>query len=107
MQKSLARYKPVPLHLDPPRAIRAADVLKAIGHPVRLRLVALLCEGNRNVSELATLLDLKQCIVSQQLAILRRERLVAAVRESGMAVYHLAEPRLHDMFRCLESCAFV
>jgi DNA-binding transcriptional ArsR family regulator len=105
MRKSLGRDIKIPLYLDSRRAARAADVLKALAHPIRLRLVRLLCEGNRNVSELSRILELKQSIVSQQLAILRRERLVAAVRVGGMAVYHLAEAHLHDVIHCLESCA--
>lgn len=80
-------------------------MLKAIGHPIRLRLVALLCEGTRSVSELSSILEQKQSIVSQQLAILRRERLVAAVRTGGLAIYHVTEPHLRQMVRCLESCS--
>lgn len=107
MHRSLGRDKPIRIYLDTARSNRAADVLKAVGHPVRLRLIALLCDGDRNVTELASLLDLKQSIVSQQLAILRRERLVAAERAGGMSVYHLTEPHLRDMVRCLESCTLL
>jgi len=105
MPRSPARDVRIPLYLDQLRASHAADVLKALAHPIRLRLVALLCKGNHNVSELTSVLALKQSIVSQQLAILRRERLVATVRVKGMAVYHVAEPQMHDMVRCLERCA--
>ena len=76
-----------------------------MGHPIRLCLVALLSEKRHNVSELTSILEVKQSIVSQQLAILRRERLVAAVRIEGMAVYYVLEPQLRAMVRCLERCA--
>jgi DNA-binding transcriptional ArsR family regulator len=53
-------------------------VPKAVGNPVRLRIVAALCEGEENVGGLAERLDLKQAIVSQQLRILRMSGLVKA-----------------------------
>jgi ArsR family transcriptional regulator len=79
-------------------------VLKAIANPIRLRLVAALCEASHSVSELVSLLELKQSIVSQQLGILRRQRLVAPTRVGGLAIYRVTEPHLHEMLRCLESC---
>jgi ArsR family transcriptional regulator len=81
-----------------------AETVKAIGHPVRLRILALLCSGGRNVSDMARDLDIPQAIVSQQLRILRLSRLVVASREEGFAVYALAEPRLVQLVACLEGC---
>lgn len=87
-----------------PRAARLAEVLKALAHPTRLRIVAALCEGEESVIGLAERLDLKQAIVSQQLRILRMSHLVAATRQEGFSRYALAEPRLRDLVTCLEGC---
>jgi DNA-binding transcriptional ArsR family regulator len=87
-----------------PRAAHLADVLKALAHPARLGIVAILCEGEESVIGLAERLDLKQAIVSQQLRILRMSHLVAATRQAGFARYALAEPRLRDLVKCLEGC---
>ncbi len=81
-----------------------AETVKAIGHPVRLRILAILCSGERNVTDMARDLELPQAIVSQQLRILRLSRLVDASRADGFAVYRLAEPRLVNLVACLESC---
>jgi ArsR family transcriptional regulator len=89
---------------DRPRASFLADVLKALAHPVRLRIVAALCEGETSVIGLAERLGLRQAIVSQQLRILRMSGLVAAVRSRGFSLYALAEPRLRDLVSCLEGC---
>ncbi len=89
---------------DRPRAAFLADVLKALAHPARLRIVAALCEGETNVIGLAERLGLRQAIVSQQLRILRMSGLVAAERRRGFAVYALAQPRLRDLVACLEGC---
>jgi ArsR family transcriptional regulator len=90
---------------DEARLARVVDVLKAVAHPVRLRIVAVLREGERNVNGLADLLGTNQAIVSQQLRILRMCGLVEVTREGGFAVYRLAEPHLDDLLRCMESCA--
>ena len=87
-----------------PRAAHLADILKALAHPARLRIVAALCEGQESVIGLAERLDLKQAIVSQQLRILRMSRLVEATRENGFSLYGLAEPRLRELMRCLDGC---
>jgi DNA-binding transcriptional ArsR family regulator len=87
-----------------PRAQHLADILKALAHPVRLRIVAALCEGAESVIGLAERLDIKQAIVSQQLRILRMSHLVSATRENGFSRYGLAEPRLRDLVRCLDGC---
>ena len=87
-----------------PRAAHLAEVLKALAHPARLRIVAMLCGGEETVIGLAERLDLKQAIVSQQLRILRMSGLVAATRQDGFSRYALAEPRLRDLVTCLEGC---
>jgi len=87
-----------------PRAAHLADVLKALAHPERLRIVAALCEEEQSVNGLAARLGLPQAAVSQQLRILRMSGLVAAERGGGFARYGLAEPRLRDLLACLEGC---
>lgn len=89
---------------DRPRAVYLADVLKALAHPERLRIVAVLCEGERNVIGLAERLDLPQAIVSQHLRILRMSGLVAAERLRGFSIYGLAQKRLRALVQCLEGC---
>jgi DNA-binding transcriptional ArsR family regulator len=81
-----------------------AEILKALAHPIRLRIVDALCDGDANVGELAVKLGVRQAILSQQLRILRMGGLVEAERENGFASYRLAEPRLKGLVRCLEKC---
>ena len=81
-----------------------ATILKAMGHPIRLQIVALLCERDTHVNALADQIGAPQSAVSQQLGILRMRGLVARRRESGLAVYSLAEPRLRTLVECMEGC---
>lgn len=83
---------------------RKVQVLKAIAHPVRFRIVTRLCAGTSHVNGLAEELDVPQTIISQQLRILRMSELVDVQRSSGFAVYRLAEPHLKSLIRCMDRC---
>jgi len=68
-------------------AERATEFLKALAHQSRLMILCILAEGEKSVSELEELLSLRQPTVSQQLARLRGDGLVATRRE-GKAIYY-------------------
>ena len=65
----------------------ASDFLKALAHETRLMILCCLAEGEKSVSELEGIIQLRQPNVSQQLARLRLDGLVAARRE-GRTVYY-------------------
>jgi ArsR family transcriptional regulator len=96
--------RPQPISSDAERANHVAEVLKAVAHPLRLRIVASLCEGEAHVGALADKLGASQAIVSQQLRILRSHGLVAATRTGGFARYRLVEKNLRGLVRCMENC---
>jgi DNA-binding transcriptional ArsR family regulator len=87
------------------RAGEVAEILKAVAHPLRLRIIALLCKSEAEVNALAEQLGAPQAIVSQQLRILRMHRLVRASRANGRATYQLLESRLRDLVNCMEHCS--
>ena len=71
-------------------AKRASDFLKALAHESRLMILCILAEGEKSVSELEDLLSLRQPTVSQQLARLRVDGLVATRRDGKVIYYSLA-----------------
>ena len=71
-------------------AKRASDFLKALAHESRLLMLCILAEGEKSVSELEGLLDLRQPTVSQQLARLRADGLVSTRRAGKTIHYNLA-----------------
>jgi DNA-binding transcriptional ArsR family regulator len=71
-------------------AKRASDFLKALAHESRLMILCILAEGEKSVSELETILSLRQPTVSQQLARLRSEGLVTTRRDGKAIYYNLA-----------------
>src|SRR5512145_3102921 len=94
-----------PLRSDAKRAGHIAELLKAVAHPLRIRIVAVLCTGEETVGDLAERVEAPQPIVSQQLRILRAQGLVEATRADGFAVYRIAEPALYDLVCCMEKCS--
>jgi ArsR family transcriptional regulator len=85
-------------------AARRSETLKALGHPIRLRIVDLLNIRPHSVGELAESLSTDSAIVSQQLKILRLSGLVRAERRNGFSYYSLAMPQLSRLLECLMSC---
>jgi ArsR family transcriptional regulator len=86
-------------------AAQRAGVLRALGNPVRLRIVALLCgAGETTVGAMAETLQLPQSSISRQLAWLRLHELVEVRRDGGFSYYSIAIPQLATLLGCLESC---
>jgi DNA-binding transcriptional ArsR family regulator len=72
------------------KARRASAFLKALAHESRLLILCSLAEGEKSVTELERFLAQRQPAVSQQLARLRTDGLVAARREGKTIYYRLA-----------------
>jgi DNA-binding transcriptional ArsR family regulator len=83
---------------------RAADVVRCLGHPLRLRLLEALEAGERTVSELQTHARAGQAAVSQQLAALKARDIVAARREGVRVYYRIVEPKVHSILNCIRAC---
>lgn len=71
-------------------AKRATEFLKALAHESRLMMLCILAEGEKSVTELEQLLELRQPTVSQQLARLRADGLVTSRRDGKTIYYTLA-----------------
>jgi len=69
----------------------AADLLRALGNPIRLAIVDALGVEPCCVHELVELLDASQPLVSQHLRVLRGARLVSTERRGKEVVYALAD----------------
>ncbi len=72
----------------------ASELLKALAHETRLLILCLLIEGRKSVGELERLLELRQPLISQQLARLRADDLVQAERDGKNIYYSIARPEV-------------
>lgn len=84
-------------------ADRAADFLKALANRNRLTILCLLSQGERSVSDLEAFLGIRQPTLSQQLAVLREENLVATRRDGKTIYYSLASDEAHQVIGLLYS----
>jgi DNA-binding transcriptional ArsR family regulator len=79
----------------------ASEFLKALSHETRLLILCMLMEGEKSVSELEEMLDLRQPAVSQQLARLRADNLVETRRDGKNVYYTLARPEVIEVIGAL------
>jgi ArsR family transcriptional regulator, virulence genes transcriptional regulator len=73
-------------------AAEAAKLLRALGNERRLMILCQLADGERSVGELQPLVGLSQSALSQHLAVLRDEGVVATRREGQVVWYRIADP---------------
>lgn len=83
------------------RSAEAANFLKALSHEGRLLILCHLTEGERSVTELEHLLDQRQAAVSQQLARLRLEGLVATRREGKAIFYSIQDSKVLQLVKLM------
>ncbi len=73
-------------------ASAAAKLLRALGNERRLMILCQLADGERPVGELQPLVGLSQSALSQHLAVLREEGVVATRRDGQTIWYRIADP---------------
>ena len=83
---------------------RAAEMIKCLGHPLRLRLVEGLEVGELSVTALQEYTGAPQAQVSQQLAALKARGIVDSRREGAFVFYRITEPRVHSILHCVRAC---
>lgn len=80
----------------------SADLLRLLGHPVRLMLLEELTKGSKCVTDIQDLLKLRQANVSQHLAILRQAKIVDYFEDGNLRCYYILRPALvRDLMRFL------
>lgn len=69
-----------------------SEVLKVLGHPIRLKIVAGLCTHECNVKHIWECLGLPQATVSQHLALLKNKGIIEGKREGVEVHYSVINP---------------
>lgn len=81
---------------DELQAFKAA-FFRALGHPVRIRILELLIKGEKSVQELQEVLGVDQPVVSQQLAVLRSTNIVTGRKEGVSVRYTVRDPLIGEL----------
>ena len=95
----LSRFDPA---LFEESAGRAAALLRLLGNEKRLMVLCQLADGELSVGELQARIGLSQSALSQHLALLREQGVVATRRESQTIYYRIAD---HAALRVIQTLA--
>ncbi|WP_077617038.1 ArsR/SmtB family transcription factor [Bacillus sinesaloumensis] len=74
-----------------------ADFFKALAHPLRIRILELLAEGDKNVNEIQNLIGSEGSAVSQQLTVLRAKNIVYGTKDGNRVIYSLRDPMIVEL----------
>lgn len=92
---------PLDITLMRAAADRASDVMHALSNPDRLLLLCQMSQGEKSVSELEALLDIRQPTLSQQLGVLRNDGLVNTRRDGKRIYYSVADDKVLALLNVL------
>jgi ArsR family transcriptional regulator len=95
------KSEPAKLRAMSRKADQAARLLRALAHGARLRVVCELVDGERSAGDLVRASGLSQSALSQHLAKLREEGLVATRRDAQTIYYRIADSRALQVLKVL------
>jgi ArsR family transcriptional regulator len=79
-----------------------AQIGKALSHPARLLIIAILLdEGDQCVSDLVKRVGSDQSTVSKHLSVLKNVGIIDDRREGSRVIYHLRTPCVKKFFECV------
>lgn len=81
---------------DPVYVVKA-QLFRVLGHPVRIRMLELLIDGERTVGQLQAELDLDSSGTSQHLAALRQQGVLDSRRAGTSVYYRVRDPRVSQL----------
>lgn len=80
----------------------AAECLRILAHPHRLRMVQMLLQGDFTVGELAEACGLPSPMASEHLRLMQRCGFLSSEKEGRKVFYRVAEPHLKNILKCVE-----
>lgn len=84
---------------------QAAYILKAIAHPSRLGIIALLGKNKElSVTEIQESIQIEQSLLSHHLGQLRARRILKMRKDGKNCLYSLADVHLLNIIHCIENC---
>ena len=82
---------------------QAAECLKTLAHPHRLRIVQMLLGGRYTVGELAEACEIPSHMASEHLRLMQRCGFLDVEKEGRCVYYTIAEPHLANIMACIEA----
>ena len=92
--------------LSPEQLEEAANMLKAIAHPMRIAILSFLEDGKKlTVTEIHELLEIEQSTTSHHLGILKDKGVLCSKREGKNTFYFLKHNNLSNIVNCVTKCS--
>ena len=83
---------------------KAAEILKSVAHPLRLRIIELLESREMAVGELQELLGISQSLTSQQLSLMKARGILKSRKNGKQVYYYVDRPEVIQVINCLRKC---
>ena len=94
--------KTIELNLPPDDLLEeAAECLKVMGHPMRLKMVSILMQGEFAVHEIAELCGTTANQACEHLRLLKSYRYLSSQRRGRTVYYKIVSPRLPRLINCI------
>ncbi len=94
--------------LSPEELEKAANMLKAIAHPMRIAILNYLDNGKKlTVTEIHELLKIEQSTTSHHLGILKDKGVLSSKREGKNTYYFLKHNNFSSIVDCVSQCACI
>jgi ArsR family transcriptional regulator, zinc-responsive transcriptional repressor len=81
----------------------AAECLRTLAHPHRLRIIQMLLRGRYTVGELAEACGIPSHMASEHLRLMQRCGFLTSEKDGRKAFYQIAEPHLANILACVEA----
>lgn len=92
-----------PKWIDLDSLAQAAECLRTLAHPHRLRIVQMLLSGQYTVGELAEACEIPSHMASEHLRLMQRCGLLDSEKDGRRNYYRVAEPHLAEIMSCIEA----
>lgn len=80
----------------------AAECLRVLSHPHRLKIIHLLLQGEYSVGELAKACNLLQNVTSEHLTLMKNMKFIQPTKKGKKVFYTINEPSLVSILSCIE-----
>ena len=101
VSKTKTPKPPRPTPLD--AMAQAAECLKTLAHPHRLRMVQMLLQGRYTVGELAEACGIRSHMASEHLRLMQRCGFLTSEKDGRKAYYRIVELHLASIMACIEA----
>ncbi len=94
-------------NIDTVKILKAAEVLRVIGHPIRLHILSVLeTETSLSVSDIQQKLDVlvEQSLLSHHLIKMKDKGVLFAEKQGVHMMYRIADRQILGIFDCLDGC---